>query len=132
MIRKTFTITEENYEILKRLEKENAFSSESQTINFLLKRENEDSINKIADAVLEKLEKNYIQKERLKWATQTAEQNSIILLDVMNTILHKENIEDCISVGFAEHEVITQSRAILKERIAYLKQKSDERKALKK
>lgn len=126
--RKTFGITEKNLEILKRVKDEKGFTTDSQVINYLLAKEADPSEKQIAIAVREELEKNYIQSQRLRWSTQTAEQNSIIILDILNTWLQKNDIGDCISVEFAAAPVIQQSRSIIKERIAYFKQKSDERK----
>ena len=72
---------------------------------------------------------SYLSKERLKWSLQTAEQNSIILLDAVNTLLHNENLNTCITTDFLPNEVITQSKNNLKEKITHFKQKSDDRKA---
>lgn len=126
--RKTFGLTEKNLEILKRVKDEKGFTTDSQVINYLLAKEDDPTEKQIAIAVREELEKNYIQSQRLRWSTQTAEQNSIIILDILNTWLQKNDIGDCISVEFAAAPVIQQSRSIIKERIAYFKQKSDERK----
>lgn len=126
--RKTFGLTEKNLEILKRVKDEKGFTTDSQVINYLLAKEDDPTEKQIAIAVREELEKNYIQSQRLRWSTQTAEQNSIIILDILNTWLQKNDIGDCISVEFATAPVIQQSRSIIKERIAYFKQKSDERK----
>lgn len=128
-VRKTFSISEDNYEMLKNIKEANDFSSESQVINYLLNKEKVNTVEQIAVAVREELEKNYIQKERIRWATQTAEQNSIVILDVLNTLCYKEQLEGCVSVEFRAHPVVAQARDILKEKIAYFKQKSDERKA---
>lgn len=126
--RKTFGLTEKNLETLKRVKDEKGFTTDSQVINYLLAKEDDHTEKQIAIAVREELEKNYIQSQRLRWSTQTAEQNSIIILDILNTWLQKNDIGDCISVEFATAPVIQQSRSIIKERIAYFKQKSDERK----
>lgn len=128
--RKTFGLTEKNVEILKKIKDEKGFTTDSQVINYLLSKEEVPPEKQIAIAVREELEKNYIQPQRLRWSTQTAEQNSIIILDVLNTWLQKNDIGDCISVEFAAAPVIQQSKSIIKERIAYFKQKSDERKSL--
>ena len=97
-------------------------------ISYLL-RETYEKEKQLAVLIREELEQNYIQKERIKWATQTAEQNSIVLLDAMNTLLWMLNAKENISVEHAAHPVVKQSKDAIKEKIAYFKQKSDDRKA---
>lgn len=128
----SFYIAEENEKILNELQAKLGFTTSSQVINYLLSKENEAWEEKIAIAVRKELEQNYLQKERMKWAVQTAEQNSIVLLDAVNTILHSKQLSTCIGCDFAPSPVISQSRKNLKDKIQHFKQKSDERKRLKK
>ncbi len=51
------------------------------------------------------------------------------ILDVLNTLLHKEKLSTCIDVDFAPSPVVEQSKERIKKRIHYFKQKSDERKS---
>lgn len=128
---KLFYIEESNLATIKNLQEKWGLSSESQVINYLIKQAIEQPTmeQQIAVAVREELEKNYLSKERMKWGVQTAEQNSIVALDVLNTLLHKEKLSTCIAVDFAPSPVIAQSKERIKERIHYYKQKSDERKS---
>lgn len=127
-MKKTVYITEDNLAVLESLKKRYSMTG-SQVLNFLLLKENENWEEKIAKAVRMELEKNYLSKERMRWATQTAEQNSIVILDVLNTILHRDNLNTCITVDFAANPVITESKEHLKSKIHYFKEKSDERKS---
>lgn len=120
-------LSEEADKLLQQYKAENGIKTDGAAITHLLMAS--ENNKRIAIAVREELENNYMQKERLKWGVQTAEQNSIIMLDAINTMLHMLKAEACISTELAEHQVISQSRAKLKERIAYFKQKSDERKS---
>lgn len=129
MIKQTVYLSEGNKALLTQMKNDYGFASESQVINYLLKKESDNAEERIAQAVRKELEENYLPKERIKWATQTAEQNSIVILDVLNTLLHKEKLRTCIDTDFAPSPVIEQSRERIKERIHYFKQKSDERKA---
>ena len=85
--------------------------------------------HRIAVAVRKELEENYLSKERIQWGVQTTEQNSMVILDVLNTLLHKEKLSTCIDVDFAPSPVVEQSKERIKKRIHYFKQKSDERKS---
>ena len=128
---KLFYLEESNLIILKKLQEELKLSSGSQVINYLLKQATEQPAmeEKIAIAVRKELEENYLSKERIRWGVQTAEQNSMVILDVLNTLLHKEKLSTCIDVDFAPSPVIEQSKERIKRRIHYFKQKSDERKS---
>ena len=128
---KLFYLEESNLIILKKLQEELKLSSGSQVINYLLKQAAEQPAmeEKIAIAVRKELEENYLSKERIRWGVQTAEQNSMIILDVLNTLLHKEKLSTCIDIDFAPSPVIEQSKERIKRRIHYFKQKSDERKS---
>mgnify|MGYP000015112466 CR=1 FL=1 len=128
---KLFYLEESNLIILKKLQEELKLSSGSQVINYLLKQAAEQPAmeEKIAIAVRKELEENYLSKERIRWGVQTAEQNSMVILDVLNTLLHKEKLSTCIDVDFAPSPVIEQSKERIKRRIHYFKQKSDERKS---
>ena len=127
-VKKTVYISESNNAALKELKETYGFSSESDAVNYLIANAQDHPEKKIAQAVRKELEENYLEKDRIKWASQTAEQNTIIILDAINTILHKEKIRTCISVEVAPSPVVTQSRERIRERIHYFKQKSDERK----
>ena len=128
---KLFYLEESNLIILKKLQEELKLSSGSQVINYLLKQAVEQPAmeEKIAIAVRKELEENYLSKERIRWGVQTAEQNSMIILDALNTLLHKEKLSTCIDIDFAPSPVIEQSKERIKRRIHYFKQKSDERKS---
>ena len=128
---KLFYIEESNLSIIKSLQEDLGLSSESQVINYLLKQAVEQPAmeQRIAVAVRKELEGNYLSKERIRWGVQTAEQNSMVILDVLNTLLHKEKLSTCIDVDFAPSPVVEQSKERIKKRIHYFKQKSDERKS---
>lgn len=127
---KCIYLSEEDLQILKSLRQEQGLKSDSQVFSYLLKRSTQDK-QEIAEAVRKELEKNFLPKERIRFGVQTAEQNSTVLLDAMNTLLHMLNARDCISVEVAPHPVITQSRTAVKKQIAKAKQRKDERKSKK-
>ncbi|WP_346663746.1 hypothetical protein [uncultured Merdimonas sp.] len=126
---KIFYIEEENLKKVDELKVQLGFSSGSQVINYLISQTQESQEKRIAQAVRKELEENYLPKERIRWGVQTAEQNSMILLDAMNTILHKEQLQICIPVEFVPSPVIKESQERIKEKVRYFKQKSDERKS---
>lgn len=70
--------------------------------------------------------------ERLRWATRTSEENSIFLLDAVNTILVNDNIKDGVPVEVYMHPVIATSKANHKRKVEHFKQAKDDRNFRKK
>ena len=111
------------------IKKEYGLKTDSAAISFLLQSGN--ISENIAKAVVNEMEESYMKSERLKWATKTAEQNSTVLLDAINTLLHMMKADTLISVEFAPHPIIQKSKQNIKDKIAHFKQQSDERKRKK-
>lgn len=135
---RNFYLSDETFELLEKYTEENGFSSNTNAIEYLIMHSQDKLKEKIAVAVREELDKKYMQKERLRWGLQTAEQNSIVILDAVNTLLYMfdpdinmQNMETLMPADTVPHPIIKQSRGIIKERIAHFKQKSDDRKRRK-
>ena len=128
MKQKCISLADEDMIQLKKIREQYGLKSDSQVISFLLQKTKMEN-KEIAETVRSELEEHYLPKERIRWGVQTAEQNSIILLDAMNTLLWMLDGKDCIMADDLPHPVIKQSKEKLKEKIAYFKQKSDERKS---
>lgn len=135
-MRKEYILEEKDVAFIEAVKKKNGFRSEVEALRFILKEyQNKElavsMIEKVVRGVFaEESEKNRALLERIKWASQTAEQNSIQLLDGMNTILTVGDITDlqtCVFPEVYEHPVLKESKEKLKEKIAYFKQMKDER-----
>ena len=125
-IRKTIYFDEKEYEKLQDMKLKYGLKSDSEAISFLL--QSESLTDDIAKSVVKEFEESYMKSERLKWATKTAEQNSIVILDAIDTLLHMFKADALISAELAPNVVVEQSQKNIKDKIAYFKQKSDERK----
>ena len=126
MIRKHFSLSENNLLFIKKIQQERHLTSESAAVNYVIS-EYERRLT-LANEVVELFNTyNESYMERLKWATQTAEQNSQVILDVLNTLLYEFQSESCISVEKLIHPVILESQTEMKKRITYFKQKKDNR-----
>lgn len=125
-VRKNIYFTDEKFVKLQEMKKEYGLKTDSAAVSFLL--QSESLTQNIAKAVINEMNENYMKSERLNWATKVSEQNSIVLLDAINTMLHMFKADTLISVEFAPHQVIQKSQENIKNKIAHFKQKSDERK----
>ncbi|MDE6852042.1 MAG: hypothetical protein K2J67_06075 [Lachnospiraceae bacterium] len=127
-MRKGIYLTEDDVELLRQKKQELGLKSESAVISYLLHQTEQE---KIAVAVRKELENNYLQKERIRWGVQTAEQNSIILLDAVNTLLTMMQADVCIPAEISPNKAVEQSQQRLKEKLAYFKQKKADRESKK-
>lgn len=91
------------------------FKSDGQTVSYLIHK-HEQGFEELAVAVRKELEENYLPKERIRWGVQTAEQNTIMMMDVLNTLLWLFNAKNCYRVGEITHPVIKESKDELKKR----------------
>lgn len=128
MKQKCIHLSEEDVRILNSIKKKYGFKSDGQTVSYLIHK-HEQGYEDLAVAVRKELEDNYLPKERIRWGVQTAEQNTIVMMDVLNSLLWMLNAKNCYRVGEITHPVIKESKDELKKKIAHFKQKSDERKS---
>ena len=128
MKQKCIHLSEEDVTLLNSIKKKYGFKSDGQTVSYLIHK-HEQGFEELAVAARKELEENYLPKERIRWGVQTAEQNTIMMMDVLNTLLWLLNAKNCYRVGEITHPVIKESKDELKKKIAHFKQKSDERKS---
>lgn len=127
-MRKCISISDHDLELLEHCKKENGLTSDSATISFLLNKHLTEK-EELAVVIRQELEKNYLPAQRIRWGVQTAEQNTILLLDAINSLLWLFNAKECFRTEQFMHPVIQESQDALKEKIAYFKQQSDDRKS---
>lgn len=130
MKQKCIHLSEEDVRILNSIKKNYGFKSDGQTVSYLIHK-HEQGYEDLAVAVRKELEDNYLPKERIRWGVQTVEQNTIVTMDVLNSLLWMLNAKNCYRVGEITHPVIKESKDELKKMIAHFKQKSDEKKVKK-
>ncbi len=134
---KAISINEKYLEKLRNIKGDNKLKNESETIRFLIdyymdaaNKENED--DKLVQKIIEAYDEKYNSwLERVRWATQTTEMHTTLMLDVMNTQLTKNGEKDCVFFKTFQAEPLAKSMERYKDMIAHFKQKKDERNALK-
>lgn len=129
-MKKTFDLSETTLQQIELIRVEKGFATTKQTLEFII--QSYPSINleeAFADAVVRAMDKKYVSKERLRWSLQTAEQNTIVILDILNTYLLRNHIDKGIPVDVLPSPVIENSRNRIKEKLAHFKQQADDKKA---
>ena len=84
MARKEYNLPEQTIDIIHEVMKETGFKYEVDAVIFMINEyKNREAV---ADTVVQKLDKHFT---RLRLGLRTAEQNSIIMKDITNTLLFK-------------------------------------------
>lgn len=138
---KKYVLDQECIDTISKVKADKEFKNDSATLRYIIQEYQKNEQQKENDAALiSGLLESYNQKyyalfERLRWASQTAEMNTTILLDAINTILIKDDVRESILREAIQAPVIADSQNAYKEKIAYFKQQKDDRnkkKAMKK
>lgn len=132
--RKEYVLPEEIIESILKVKEEEGYKSEVAALIHIIKSyEEKKSITEEVRCISEEITDTMIQKnkawmERVRWATKTAEVNSQILIDAINTMLLIQGVKYCSHIEYDKSPVIEQSEAKIKERISHFKQEKDNRK----
>ena len=122
---KIFRLSDEMIFKIKQIKDELSLSSDTAVIEYLV---NNFHINDFADQIIDRLfERDKSYRERLRWATRTAEINSQMLLDAMNTILVSKKFEYCCFPEAYMSPVLEQSKENIDRKIEHYKQEKDNR-----
>lgn len=139
MARKEYNLPEQTIDTIHEVMKETGFKYEVDAVIFMINEYNEYRKRDLdltkysemtADLVTEKLDKHFT---RLRLGLRTAEQNSIIMKDITNTLLFKllpsKNEMLMPAEGRFKHTVLVEAEDNLSEKITKAKQEKDNLKA---
>lgn len=122
---KHIKISTEAEQILLKLQTEKELHSTSAAIEYLIKEyeRNNDLTKRISEKVTEDLSKILT---RIRLGTNTADINSQVIIEILNAIIFKLNV-DPMTTGFQETPTVTISREYVRGNIAKYKQNKDQR-----
>lgn len=128
MARKEYNLPEQTIDTIHEVMKETGFKYEVDAVIFMINEyKNREAV---ADTVVQKLDKHFT---RLRLGLRTAEQNSIIMKDITNTLLFKllPSKDEMLmpAEGRFKHTVLVEAEDNLSEKIAKAKQEKDNLKA---
>lgn len=128
MARKEYNLPEQTIDTIHEVMKETGFKYEVDAVIFMINEyKNREAV---ADTVVQKLDKHFT---RLRLGLRTAEQNSIIMKDITNTLLFKllPSKDEMLmpAEGRFKHTVLVEAEDNLSEKIAKAKQEKDNMKA---
>lgn len=122
-MKKTYDLPEGSIEIIHEVMKAKGFKTEIDTIIYLIEKSRDENvlINKMKEEF-----KNDIVRFRL--GLRTAEQNSIVIKDILNSLLYFYDIDSLLPAsGDTLHKVIQEAEINLKKLIEQKKQEKDDR-----
>lgn len=130
MARKEYNLPDQTIDIIHEVMEETGLKYEVDAVIFMINEyRNREAV---ADTVVQKLDKHFT---RLRLGLRTAEQNSIIMKDITNTLLFKllpsKNEMLMPAEGRFKHTVMIEAEERLSERIERAKQEKDNAKAQK-
>lgn len=128
MAKKLMDLPEQTIDIIHEVMKETGFKYEVDAVVYMIHEyKNREAV---ADIVVQKLDKHFT---RLRLGLRTAEQNSIIMKDITNTLLFKllpsKNEMLMPAEGRFKHTVLVEAEDNLSEKITKAKQEKDNLKA---
>lgn len=128
MAKKLMDLPEQTIDIIHEVMKETGFKYEVDAVVYMIHEyKNREAV---ADTVVQKLDKHFT---RLRLGVRTAEQNSIIMKDITNTLLFKllPSKDEMLmpAEGRFKHTVLVEAEDNLSEKIAKAKQEKDNMKA---
>ena len=128
MAKKLTDLPEQTIDIIHEVMKETGFKYEVDAVVYMIHEyKNREAV---ADTVVQKLDKHFT---RLRLGVRTAEQNSIIMKDITNTLLFKllPSKDEMLmpAEGRFKHTVLVEAEDNLSEKITKAKQEKDNMKA---
>lgn len=131
---KKYVVKQKHIDLVEQVKSDYGLKNDSAALRYIIeeyekncqkKKENSELIEDFLEAYHQKY---YALFDRLRWASQTAEMNSMILLDAINTMLVLQDVKEGVLTDTFMSPVLALSKSAYKEKIAHFKQKKDDRK----
>ena len=119
-IRKTIRLSIEDYEKIEQIRKEHGLADFSKAICYAVQ-----SCSALEKENIKLKEDNQKQMTRIRLASNGADVNVQILMEVINYFCWQLQIKDFRSTGQMLHPAIDEARKVVKERISNYKQAKD-------
>lgn len=134
-MKKHYDLDKKSVEIIHEYMEKYSIKSEVNAVKFIINdyKEKDEAREKMIDIISEKIKEELkTDLTRLRLGVRTAEKNSIILKDIANTFLYKENYSYLMpATGKEKHKVLIEAEKHLNEIISHAKQVKDNEKAEK-
>ena len=134
-MKKHYDLDKKSVEIIHEYMEKYSIKSEVNAVKFIINdyKEKDEARDKMIDIISGKI-KDELQNDltRLRLGVRTAERNSIVMKDILNTMLYVENYQYFMpAVGRERHKILLEAEKHLDEIISHAKQVKDNEKAKK-
>lgn len=127
----TLTLYEDDYNYLKEIKLKTNARSISAALGTVVNEHRAgsgDQVNAVADKVIEKLDEKYRNIfTRIRLGTSTADKNSQIILEILNSMILNQGLTLTYDTDTVESDIVREGKDIVKKRIENYKQRKDSR-----
>lgn len=131
-VRKECTLYNENLEYVKKIKEDRNVSSFSAALDIIIsehKKNNGEQINALADIVVARITEKYENLfTRMRLGVNTADRNSQVMLEILNSLIWHLEAENFYPTDKMEAEIVKESIEHVKKKIEYYKQLKDNKK----
>lgn len=128
-VKKECTLYNDNIEYVKRLKEERSASSFSAALDIIIsehKKNNGEQINALADIFIQKIDEKYGNLfTRLRLGVGTADKNSQVIIEILNSMVLNQEMDRVYSTEVLEADITKESKEIVTKRIENYKQRKN-------
>jgi len=128
-LRKECTLYNNNIKYVEALKEERNLHSYSAALDIIIsehRKNNGEQINAMSDIVVKKIETKFSNLfTRLRLGTGTADKNSQVIIEILNSMVLNQDLEKAFSTEVIESDIVKESKETIRKRIEHYKQIKD-------
>lgn len=127
--KKELTLYKENIEYIKKVKSEQGLRSMSAAVDYIImqhRKMTDEQTDSVAEKLLSKIEEKYKNMfTRLRLGVTTADKNSQVMLEILNSIILNLSMDKMYDTDILESNIVKESKDTVKNRIEKYKQLKD-------
>lgn len=127
--KKELTLYKENIEYIKKVKSEQGLRSMSAAVDYIImqhRKMTDEQTDIVAEKLLTKIEEKYKNMfTRLRLGVTTADKNSQVMLEILNSIILNLSMDKMYDTDILESNIVKESKDTVKNRIEKYKQLKD-------
>ena len=127
--KKELTLYKENIEYIKKVKSEQGLRSMSAAVDYIImqhRKMTDEQTDSVAEKLLSKIEEKYKNMfVRLRLGVTTADRNSQVILEILNSMILNMSMDKMYDTDILESNIVKESKDTVKNRIERYKQIKD-------
>lgn len=127
--KKELTLYKENIEYIKKVKSEQGLRSMSTAVDYIImqhRKMTDEQTDSVAEKLLSKIEEKYKNMfVRLRLGVTTADRNSQVILEILNSMILNMSMDKMYDTDILESNIVKESKDTVKNRIERYKQIKD-------